>query len=306
MYNLIFTDLDQGVVLFKYTIDGNEYTIMKRTTKLSIYMQVLLFSMNGIYTLFKDRKQELMIFATGHIYRETGHDTETDDGIEWRVKWAQRGTGVSFLLGMICWLAGQFFATMVFCILGTIFTVILYYKNFSFVIAKRLLREMNVVIILGLGLCNCVINIARPLYALEPVLGLIYMLAVSLFVFLDAVKVKSRTFAIAVGVVFVLTNTYNIYNYILGDVDQGVVIFKYSIHGNDYAFMKRTNKRLIYIQVLLFSMNGIYTLFKDRKQELMLFATGNIYRETGTASKEVEQKIICTKMIEPEKKSLSL
>ena len=37
-------------------------------------------------------------------------------------------------------------------------------------------------------------------------------------------------------------------------------------------------------------MNGIYTVFKDRKQELMIFATGNIYRETGTASREVEDK----------------
>ena len=55
-------------------------------------------------------------------------------------------------------------------------------------------------------------------------------------------------------------------------------------------FMKRSVKRSIYIQIMLFSMNGIYTLFKDRKQELMIFATGNIYRETGTASKEVEDK----------------
>ena len=42
-------------------------------------------------------------------------------------------------------------------------------------------------------------------------------------------------------------------------------------------------------------MNGIYTIFKDRKQELMIFATGNIYRDNGTASKEVEQKIIRAK-----------
>ena len=41
---------------------------------------------------------------------------------------------------------------------------------------------------------------------------------------------------------------------------------------------------------MLFSINGIYTLFKDRKQELLIFATGHIYRETGTASKEVEDK----------------
>ena len=68
--------------------------------------------------------------------------------------------------------------------------------------------------------------------------------------------------------------------------------------------MKRSVKRSIFIQVMLFSMNGIYTLFKDRKQELMIFATGNIYRETGTASKEVEQKSFVRK-IESEKKSLS-
>ena len=38
---------------------------------------------------------------------------------------------------------------------GLIFVCgILYYKNVSFVIAKRLLRETNVVIILVFGLCN--------------------------------------------------------------------------------------------------------------------------------------------------------
>ena len=68
------------------------------------------------------------------------------------------------------------------------------------------------------------------------------------------------------------------------------MLLEYTIQGNKYTFMKRSTKRSIYIQVLLFSMDGIYTLFKDRKQELMIFATGNIYRETGTASKEVEDK----------------
>ena len=29
-------------------------------------------------------------------------------------------------------------------------------------------------------------------------------------------------------------------------------------------------------------------MFKDKKMEMMMFATGNIYRETGTASKYVE------------------
>ena len=42
-------------------------------------------------------------------------------------------------------------ATIVFGALGLMFVGILYYKNFSFVVAKRLLKETNVVIILVLG-----------------------------------------------------------------------------------------------------------------------------------------------------------
>ena len=83
-------------------------------------------------------------------------------------------------------------------------------------------------------------------------------------------------------------NIYELYYRIFTDWDQGVVLFKYTKRGQIYRY-KRSTKRAIYVQTMLFSVNGIYTLFKDRKQELMIFATGNIYRETGTAWKEVEQ-----------------
>ncbi len=357
IYYLIFTDWDQGIILLNYSIQGNKYNFMKRSIQRSIYIQIMLFSMNGVYTLFKDRKQELMIFATGQIYRETGkaqenatedgnarittepeiqpktkdrkasrnswvdiyneatalrqhemllgQEVQIDDGLEWRVKWSQRGGGVSTLLVLICYVAGQFIALILFAAIGLIFFGILYYKNVSFVISKRLLRETNVVMILVFGLCIWVINIAEPAHSLEPVLGLVYMLNVSIFVFVDALKVKNRVFGIAVGVIFVFGNIYFIYQRIFGGTDQGIVLFKYTIQGNKYTFMKRSVKLSIFIQIMLFSMSGIYTLFKDRKQELLIFATGNIYRETGTASKEVEQKSFVRK-VELEKKMLSV
>ena len=95
---------------------------------------------------------------------------------------------------------------------------------------------------------------------------------------------------IVVGILFVFIHIYFIYNLIFGNFDQGVVLFKYTMQGNNYAFMKRATKRSIFLQIMLFSINGIYTLFKDKKQELMIFATGHIYRETGTASKGVQDK----------------
>ncbi len=219
-----------------------------------------------------------------------GQKVEADDSLEWRVKWGQRGVGVSSLVGLICFLAGQHIALNVFSALGLIFYCMIYCKNFSFVIAKRLLRETRVVIIIILSLCNLVIDVARPSRSLSPILGLMYMLLVSVFLFLDAVKVKSRVFVMVVGIIFVLANISSIYSLIFGDSSQGVILLKYTVQGNEYTFMKRSTKRSIFVQVMLFSLNGIYILLKDKNQELMIFAKGNVYRETGTTSKEVKDK----------------
>ena len=39
-------------------------------------------------------------------------------------------------------------------------------------------------------------------------------------------------------------------------------------------------KRSIFLQI---SINCVYTMFKDKKMELLLFGTGHVYRTTGTA-----------------------
>ena len=86
----------------------------------------------------------------------------------------------------------------------------IYHKNVSFVIMKRLLRETNVVIILVLSLCIWVIDIAQSAHSLSSLIGSIYVLIVTTFVFIDAVKVKSRVFVIVIGILFVLVNINNI------------------------------------------------------------------------------------------------
>ena len=45
-------------------------------------------------------------------------------------------------------------------------------------------------------------------------------------------------------------------------------------------------------------------MFKDKKMELMIFATGNIYRETGTASKEIEDKSFSSKIKQEKTRSM--
>ena len=373
IYHHILGNVDYGIVLLKYSIQGREYVLMKRSTKLLIYIQVLLFSMQGIYTLVKDKKMELMFFATGNIFRKTGtasrevenndyttkvklestrnrrketgrpttkfalqpkmedriqtrnsltiiyeentalhkssillgQEAEIEEGLEWRVGWAQRGVGLSTLLGLICYIAGggaegKYFglrvAFVLFAAIGIIFSCILFYKNFSFVIAKRLIKEINVCLILVLSILNLIIEILRPKDSTSVLIAIVYVVLVTAFVFMDALKVKSRMFVISWGLLIVIVNLFIMYTLVFADRAAGVILFKYKVQGNTYTFMKRSTKLSVYLQVLLFGMNGIYIIFKDRKMELMIFAMGNVYRATGTASKEVDDKQSLTKI----------
>ena len=148
-------------------------------------------------------------------------------------------------------------------------------------------KEPNVIIIMVLSLCNWAIDIGRPFHSFSPVYGFIYMLLVNIFVLMDAVMIKSRYLIIGFGIIFVALNVYNIYDNTLGDNNNGVVLVKYSIEGKSYTIMKRSTKRSIYLQVLLFSANGIYTTFVDKTMKLMVFATGHIYKRTGSGFEHI-------------------
>ena len=122
------------------------------------------------------------------------------------------------------------------------------------------------------------------------------MILVNCFVFIDVLKINSRIFVIAIGSIFTLLNMYLVYVSTFLDADDGVILLKYKTHGKNHSFMKRSTKRSIYFQIFLFSMSGIYTMIVDKKQERLLFVTGNVYRETGTTSKKVQDKQYLMKM----------
>ena len=224
-----------------------------------------------------------------------GEDVVMDDWLDWRVKWGQRGVGFFGLIGLICWTISDIhivltIASSIFSTTAMIFGGILYYKNISLVIMKRLLKEANVVVIIILTICNWVIDIGRPTTPLSPLMGLVFLLVINLFLFVDALKVKSRIFVLFLVCISVFLNLVNVHYNIFTNANQGIVLFNYTIQGEENTIMKRSTKRSIFLQILLFSMTAVYTIFKDKKMKFMLFATGNIYRETGTASKEVEDK----------------
>ena len=178
-------------------------------------------------------------------------------------------------------------ATMVFVLITLCFCGVIYYKNVSFVIVKRLLKETNVVVIVVLTICNWIMEIGRPMTQISPLMGFLYMLIINAFVFIDAIKLKSRIFVLMAASLSTLLNLFNIYGVTFTHLNNGIVCFDYTIQGENYKILKRSIQRSIFLQILLFSVAGIYVVLKDQEMKLFVFATGNIYRETGTASKEV-------------------
>ena len=42
-----------------------------------------------------------------------------------------------------------------------------------------------------------------------------------------------------------------------------------------------------FLQILLLTLSGLDTMRRDKKMELLMFNTSNVYRETGTVSRYV-------------------
>ena len=255
----------------------------------------------------------LMMFATGNIYRDDGMSDQRHHGqdsiletldhgavsiddkqLHARVKWGQGGVFLFSFIGLSAYIVSSIFfytelnAVVIICALFAIISVVLmYYKNISFKIVKQLLIEPNVILILMLGVFDLILNIVKPYDSLSIVHGIIYMIIVFIVVFVDAVKVKSRLFVICLFTIFIVLNIYNIYELTFGRTENGVYLLSYTVNNENLVIRKRSVKRSIFIQIMLFSTHGIWTMIKDKNMEFMIFATGHIYRNTGTASKYV-------------------
>ena len=218
-----------------------------------------------------------------------GEEKKLDKHLQWRLKVGYRGVVVcsviallSFILADVAWENGFQIITVVSILIGIAFLSMILYKNISFPVVKILLTEPNVLFIVLLSLIDLAINIFRPINVYSPINGAIYVIMCWLVLLIDAIKVKSRIFVSIMLTLYVLNNISNILFNTLGDTNYNVKLFTYNIGGKEYIVWKRDTQRNIYIQILSFSMSGIWIMINDKKMELMMFATGNIYRKTGT------------------------
>ena len=171
----------------------------------------------------------------------------------------------------------------------------MYYKNFSSVLFKRLIKEPNVIIIMGLSIYNLVVEMVTTTNSLTQFWRCVCFV-VNAFLFMDALVIKSRYFVISLGSLAVLLNLYNLLQSTIGDWNEGVVLFNYSYNGNQYTIMKRQTQQSLFWQVLLFAANAVYTMIIDKEMEVLMFVRRNIYRRSGTTSEGVDDRSFARKV----------
>ena len=178
---------------------------------------------------------------------------------------------------------------VMFCAIPVISALfLLYYKNISFVVVKKLFKESNVIIIVSLSVFNLIISIFKPDDGRSFLFDVYIFLFVNLFVFIDALRVKSRIFVLVIGILFIIMMVTNFWRVTMGNGGMNIILVSYEYDNKEYFILKRPTQRSIFTQTLLFSVSGLYTLFRDVDLELMIFCKGNIYRDTGTTSRLVE------------------
>ena len=181
---------------------------------------------------------------------------------------------------------------MVLFSIGILCSAITFYKNNIYSeVVKRLLKEPRVWIIIVSVFMIFLIDTLKPHNSFSWMFGLIYMVTTFNVLLLDAVRKKNRWFVIYCGALFSLINILNIYDRIFGTVDVDVVLMEYSISGKKMHFMKRDVKRSMYLNIMLFSISGIWIMLKDKEMDVMMFANGLIYRVTGEAhNRKIRQR----------------
>lgn len=94
-----------------------------------------------------------------------GEDVVMDEWLDWRVKWGQCGNALCALIAIPAFAFGGTvagFITVTFAVIAIMFWVLFMYKNVSFVMIKRLMKELNVVTIVIFTIFNAIIDIGVP------------------------------------------------------------------------------------------------------------------------------------------------
>lgn len=212
-----------------------------------------------------------------------------DDGkkpLKRRVKNAQKVCAVAAVVGLILYILADFSLKVYWGVIACIIVYVggfynIYHNNISLVVLKRVFQEVNVLVVLGLTICNVIVDAAKPNNPFSFVMGCAYVICAASIFTADAIEIKSRTMVLTLGTLFSLLTLYNLVRYtFLSDAFE-VELYNF---GGGHVFYKRSVKRSIFFNICTASFKGVKNMFKDKDMNLLMFVTDPVYRDTGDTS----------------------
>merc|ERR1711991_697120 len=105
---------------------------------------------------------------------------------------------------------------------------------------KRVFQEVNVLVVLGLTICNAIVDAAEPNNPFSFVMGCAYIICAASIFTADAIEIKSRTMVLTLGTLFSLLTLYNLVSYTFMSGAFNVELYNF---GGGHVFYKRSVKR---------------------------------------------------------------
>ena len=134
------------------------------------------------------------------------------------------------------------------------------------------------------------VDILKPYSESSIASGLIYLSGLVIFLSLDMIKFKSRTFVMAMSLMELSWTAYLIYYVTFANTEVGVIVFT---GVGSMPFLQAQRKaNTLYTQVFLFSLDGIRTIALDRSMEMMIFTTGHVSRHLTSSPHHQDEDVV--------------
>jgi hypothetical protein len=156
------------------------------------------------------------------------------------------------------------------------------YSNVDWNVGKNILmKEVNVIAIIFVSLSLLVIDVTYPGSPMSIPLSIVYVICTMILLSFDCLIKADRKFKLFIGLLYLVVTVFEIVDYTILDSGRGVVVLEY-MYG--LKLYKRSISRSIFFQLLALSSKAVFVLIKDKKGELLLYATGHVYRINGATS----------------------
>eukprot|EP00301_Raphidiophrys_heterophryoidea_P019012 c399_g1_i2.p1 GENE.c399_g1_i2~~c399_g1_i2.p1 ORF type:complete len:402 (+),score=82.42 c399_g1_i2:113-1318(+) len=174
-------------------------------------------------------------------------------------------------------LCGLIFAVFATCSLGTVLAIT--WKNLSTILAKQLLSEVNIVLVIMLLTFDFVIDIwSRSSTKFSPVFGIMWIIAVIGSLVSHAIKSISWRFSVFFSCYVVVIVSYNIIISFISkacsDLDDDKIWISFS-----HKLTKVEIKRLLHVEVFILLLTSVYVGIRDPTQRYISFPIGVVVKK---------------------------